>query len=66
MNLIYVPLLSALAGALIGLAASIITVIVQARFGERRERIRQAATLALEELKIQLEHEVGAARGQAE
>jgi hypothetical protein len=33
MNPIYVPLLSALAGALIGSAASIITVIVQAKIG---------------------------------
>ncbi len=56
MNPIYVPLLSALAGAIIGSATSIATILIQARLGERRERIRQAAMLALEDVKIRLEH----------
>jgi hypothetical protein len=56
MNPIYVPLFSALAGAVIGSAASIATILIQAKIGDRRERIRQATTLALEELKIQLAH----------
>jgi hypothetical protein len=56
MDPIYVPLLSALAGAIIGSASSIATIVFQAKIGERRERIRQATMLALEEMKIQLAH----------
>ena len=56
MDPVYVPLLSALAGAIIGSLSSIATIVIQAKIGERRERIRQAAMLALEELKIQLSH----------
>jgi hypothetical protein len=56
MNPIYVPLLSALGGAIVGSLSSIATLLIQARIGERRERIRQAAMMALEELKIQLAH----------
>jgi hypothetical protein len=55
-NPIYVPLLSALAGAIIGSAASITTIVIQAKIAERRERIRQAMTLAFEELKMQMAH----------
>lgn len=53
MNPIYVPLLSALAGAIIGSAASITTIVIQAKIGDRRQKIQQATTLAIEELKIQ-------------
>jgi NhaP-type Na+/H+ or K+/H+ antiporter len=53
MNPIYVPLLSALAGAIIGTAASIATILIQAKINDRRERTRQAVTLALEEIKFQ-------------
>jgi hypothetical protein len=56
MNPVYVPLLSALAGAIIGSLSSIATILIQAKIGERRERVRQAAMLALEELKIQMLH----------
>jgi hypothetical protein len=56
MNPIYVPLLSALAGGIIASSASIATILIQTRIGDRRERIRQAAMLALEELKMRLPH----------
>ena len=56
MDPVYVPLLSALAGAIIGSLSSIATILIQAKIGERRERVRQAAMLALEELKIQMSH----------
>jgi hypothetical protein len=55
-NPIYVPLLSALAGAIIGSAASISTILIQTKVAERRERIRQAAMLALEDMKLQAAH----------
>jgi hypothetical protein len=56
MDPIYVPLLSALAGAVIGSLSSIATIYIQAKVGERRERIRQAAMLALEDVKLQVAH----------
>jgi hypothetical protein len=56
MNPIYLPLLSALAGAIVGSASSIATIVFQAKIGERRERIRQAMTLAMEDLKLQVAH----------
>jgi hypothetical protein len=56
MDPIYVPLLSALAGAIIGSASSVVTIVFQAKIAERRERIRQAMTLAMEELKLQVAH----------
>ncbi len=52
----YVPLLSALAGAIIGSAASIATIIIQARLSDRRERIKQAGMMALEEYKMRVVH----------
>jgi hypothetical protein len=54
MNPIYVPLLSALAGALIGSLSSIATILIQAKISDRRERFRQAASIAMEEFKIQI------------
>jgi hypothetical protein len=54
MDPIYVPLFSALAGAIIGSASSITAIIIQSRIGDRRERIRQATSIAFEELKIQI------------
>jgi hypothetical protein len=59
-NPVYVPLLSALAGALIGSLSSIAVILIQARIADRRERLRQAASLAVEEYKIQIEHSAGA------
>jgi hypothetical protein len=52
MNPIYVPLLSALAGAIIGSLSSIATILVQAKINDRRERLRQAVSVAMEEFKI--------------
>jgi Na+/phosphate symporter len=60
MNPIYVPLLSALAGALIGSLSSIATIVIQTRISDHRERLRQAATLALEEYKIHIANAAGA------
>ena len=54
MDPIYVPLLSALAGAIIGSLSSIATILIQAKISDRRERLRQAALLAMEEYKIQI------------
>jgi hypothetical protein len=49
MDPIYVPVLSALAGALIGSLSSIGTIYIQARISSRRERIKQAVELAIED-----------------
>jgi len=51
---IYVPLVSALVGALIGAAASVVTVIVQARYQTKRELVKDAIALALEDWKTRL------------
>lgn len=51
---IFVPLISALIGALIGAAASIGTVVVQAHFQNKRESVTQAVALALEDWKTRL------------
>jgi hypothetical protein len=51
MDPIYVPLLSALAGAIIGSLSSIATILIQAKISDRRERLRQAALLAMEEFR---------------
>jgi hypothetical protein len=40
--------------AVIGSASSIAAIFIQAKFSERRERMRQAASLAMEEYKIQI------------
>ena len=55
MKEIYIPLFSGLVGALIGAMASIITIWVQARIQDRREKIRHAADLALEDYKLQID-----------
>ncbi len=52
---VYVPLLSALVGALIGATASVLTVWVQARIGDRRERLRHVADLAQQDYRLRLE-----------
>lgn len=51
---IYVPLISALVGALIGAAASVITVIVQSHYQNKRELVKQAVSTALEDWKTRL------------
>lgn len=52
---VYVPLLSAFGGAIIGSAATVSTVHLQLRSQDRRERVRQATSLALEEFKLRLD-----------
>jgi hypothetical protein len=56
MDPVYVPLLSALVGAFIGSMSSIAVMFIQTRASERRERIRQAMTIAFEDLKLQMAH----------
>lgn len=55
MNDVYIPLISGFVGALIGALASIITVWLQAKTSDRRERLRHAADLALADYRLQLE-----------
>jgi hypothetical protein len=52
MDPVYIPLLSALAGAFIGSLSSIITLVVQGRAESRRNRYRLATELALQEYKF--------------
>jgi hypothetical protein len=54
MNPVYVPLLSALAGAIIGSLSSIAMILIQAKISDRRERLHQAALLAMEEYKLRV------------
>jgi hypothetical protein len=49
------PLLAGLLGALIGAAASIITVVVQARAQASRDRTKEAVALAVEDWKSRME-----------
>lgn len=51
---IYVPLVSALIGALIGAAASVVTVVVQAHYQNKRELVKEALSVALEDWKARL------------
>lgn len=51
---VYIPLVSALIGAIIGAAASVITVLVQANAQNKRERRKDAVQLALEDWKIRV------------
>jgi hypothetical protein len=48
---VYVPLFSALAGAVIGSLSSIATILIQTRVSDRRARMQQIAMLALEDFK---------------
>jgi hypothetical protein len=61
MDPIDVPLLSAFGGAIIGSASSIATILIQAKINDRREKLRQAALLAMEEYKIMIAHGAGKA-----
>jgi hypothetical protein len=49
MDPIYVPVLAALAGALIGSISSIGTIYVQSKISAKRERMKQAVELAIED-----------------
>jgi hypothetical protein len=55
MNPIYVPLLSALGGAIVGSLTSVATIYFQARINERGERLKQAVQLAIEDHKAAIE-----------
>jgi len=61
MNPIYVPLLSALAGAIVGSFSSVATILIQAKINDRRERLRQSYSMAMEEFKIQIANANGKA-----
>jgi hypothetical protein len=52
----YVPLLSGFIGAVIGALASIVTIIVQSRSQNKIERIRMAAQIAIEDLKMSIDY----------
>ena len=56
MNSTYIPLLSALGGAIVGALSSIGAIFVQAKVAERRERIRQAVMMAMEDYKVQVQN----------
>jgi hypothetical protein len=47
----YLSLVAALVGALIGAAASVATIIVQSKFQARRDLVKEAVGLALEDWK---------------
>lgn len=55
MDPVYVPLLSALAGALIGAAASVCTILIQSFFQVRRDRLRIIADLAVKDYDAALD-----------
>jgi len=52
MDIIYLPLLSALIGAVIGSGSSILSIYLQSVFVERRERANRALQAAIEESRI--------------
>ncbi|NKB24399.1 MAG: hypothetical protein GKR87_08505 [Kiritimatiellae bacterium] len=52
---VFVPLLSGLIGALIGGAVSIITIVVQTRSQNKRDRMRMVTELALEDYRQHLD-----------
>jgi hypothetical protein len=51
----YIPLISGLIGTLIGATASIVTIIVQSRIQEKRERIKMATQMAMDDIKTNVE-----------
>ncbi len=61
MEATYVPLISALVGAVIGSLSSIGIILIQSHFQNKREITKHAIELPLEDFKIRLEHikEVG-------
>jgi hypothetical protein len=52
MDSTYLLLITGFGGVLIGSLSTVATVFLQLRSQDRRERLRQAATLALEEFKV--------------
>lgn len=55
MDHVWIPLLSALAGALIGSISSIATIIVRSRYEDRRDRSRLAFEAAIEDHKAAID-----------
>ena len=51
----YIPLLAGFIGAIIGAGASITTILIQAHFQNKRDRMRLAAEVALEDFKLNRE-----------
>lgn len=63
MDAVYIPLISALVGALIGSISSVAAIYIQSRITDRRERLRIVADLAVQDWKAQLD--VARASGRA-
>jgi hypothetical protein len=55
MSEVYLPLVSALLGAIIGAASSVVTIYIQTRVRDRRERLEQASRMAIETYRGQIE-----------
>ena len=52
---IYLPLVTGLIGAIIGAASSVITIVIQTRIADKRERVKMITELALQDQKNGLE-----------
>jgi hypothetical protein len=52
---VYVPLFSGFVGAIIGALATIATVWIQLHYQSRRELLHQAAQMAMDEFKVQID-----------
>lgn len=51
----YIPLFAALGGALVGAAASVVTIVVQAHYQNKRELTKEALAMAIQDWKTRLE-----------
>ena len=51
----YIPLLAGFIGAIIGAGASITTILIQAHFQNKRDRMRLVSEVALEDFKLKRE-----------
>jgi hypothetical protein len=51
----YLPLVTGFGGAILGSLSTVATVFIQLRSQDRRERLRQATSLALEEFKVHID-----------
>jgi hypothetical protein len=59
----YTAAIFGLVGALIGSISSVLTIIIQARLKDRRDRMQQVTTMAMEHFKIAIENQMKAGRG---
>ena len=55
MDSTYLPLITGFGGAILGSLSTVATVFIQLRSQDRRERLRQAMSLALEEFKVHID-----------